>query len=158
VFYGLIFIFSLFLQRHEGLSPLATGLAFLPVTVLIMASDLAAGRTIGRFGTQRVGAVGVLLTGAGCWGMFVIMSVHIAALVVALVAALSVTGFGIGLIVTALTSALLGSVDKSRSGIASGTLTAFLVGSARSPARTRQDLLCDQLSAGAMSCWAPLRL
>ena len=35
------------------------------------------------------------------------------------------TGFGIGLIVTALTSALLGSVDKSRSGIASGTLTAF---------------------------------
>lgn len=40
-------------------------------------------------------------------------------------AALSVTGFGIGLIVTAITSALLGSVDKSRSGIAAGTLPAF---------------------------------
>jgi DHA2 family methylenomycin A resistance protein-like MFS transporter len=37
----------------------------------------------------------------------------------------SVTGFGIGLIVTASTSALLGSVDGSRSGVASGTLTAF---------------------------------
>jgi len=37
----------------------------------------------------------------------------------------SVTGFGIGLIVTASTSALLGSVDASRSGVASGTLTAF---------------------------------
>ena len=28
--------------------------------------DLAAGRAIGRFGTQRVGAVGVLLMGLGC--------------------------------------------------------------------------------------------
>jgi DHA2 family methylenomycin A resistance protein-like MFS transporter len=63
--------------------------------------------------------------GLGCLGMFVILSVHVATLVAALVTALSVTGFGIGLIVTALTSALLGSVDKSRSGIASGTLTAF---------------------------------
>jgi MFS transporter, DHA2 family, methylenomycin A resistance protein len=125
VFYGLIFIFSLYLQRHEGLSPLATGLAFLPVTVLIMASDLAAGRAIGRLGTRRVGAAGALFMGAGCLGMFVILSVRPAALVAGLVAALSVTGFGIGLTVTALTSALLGSVDTSRSGIASGTLTAF---------------------------------
>ena len=39
VFFGLIFAFSLFLQRQEGLSPLPTGLAFLPVTVLIVASS-----------------------------------------------------------------------------------------------------------------------
>ena len=37
----------------------------------------------------------------------------------------SVTGLVIGLIVTASTSALLGSVDASRSGVTSGTLTAF---------------------------------
>jgi MFS transporter, DHA2 family, methylenomycin A resistance protein len=125
VFYGLIFTFSLYLQRHEGWSPLATGLAFLPVTALIMASDLAAGRAIPRFGTRRVGLAGGLLMGAGCLAMFGLLSVHLAALVATLVAALSVTGFGIGLIVTAITSALLGSVDKSWSGIASGTLTAF---------------------------------
>jgi MFS transporter, DHA2 family, methylenomycin A resistance protein len=63
--------------------------------------------------------------GAGCLAMLGILSAHIAALVAALVAALSVTGFGIGPIVTAITSALLGSVDKSRSGIAAGTLPAF---------------------------------
>jgi MFS transporter, DHA2 family, methylenomycin A resistance protein len=57
--------------------------------------------------------------------MFGILSAHLAALVAALVAALSVIGFGIGLIVTAITAALLGSVDPSFSGIASGTLTAF---------------------------------
>jgi MFS transporter, DHA2 family, methylenomycin A resistance protein len=34
-------------------------------------------------------------------------------------------GIDIGLIVPAMTSAMLGSVDRSRSGIASGALTAF---------------------------------
>jgi MFS family permease len=125
VFYGLIFTFSLFLQRHLGLSPLSAGLAFLPVTVLIMASDLIAGRVIAMLGTRSVSTAGALAMGAGCLAMFAILSAHVPALVAALVAALSVTGFGIGLIVTAITAALLGSVDKSWSGIASGTLTAF---------------------------------
>jgi MFS transporter, DHA2 family, methylenomycin A resistance protein len=124
VFYGLIFTFSLFLQRHVGLSPFSTGLAFLPVIVLIIASDLIAGRAISRFGTRSVSTTGALAMGAGGLAMFVILSAHVPAPVPALVAALSVTGFGIGLIVTAITSALLGSVDKSWSGIASGTLTA----------------------------------
>jgi MFS transporter, DHA2 family, methylenomycin A resistance protein len=125
VFYGLIFTFSLFLQRHAGLSPFSAGLAFLPVTVLIMASDLIAGQAIAMLGTRWVSITGALAMGAGCLAMFAILSAHVSALVAALVAALSVTGFGIGLIVTAITSALLGSVDQSRSGIASGTLTAF---------------------------------
>jgi MFS transporter, DHA2 family, methylenomycin A resistance protein len=124
VFYGLIFIISLFLQRHEGLSPLSTGLAFLPATVLIMASDLIAGRIIPVWGTRRVGVSGALLMGLGCLVMLAGLSARVTALVAVLVAALSVTGFGIGLIVTAITSALLGSVDASRSGVASGTLTA----------------------------------
>jgi MFS transporter, DHA2 family, methylenomycin A resistance protein len=133
VFYGLIFIFSLFLQRHEGLSPLSTGLAFLPVTVLIMASDLIAGRATSGLGARRVSLIGALLMGAGCLAMFALLSAraggpvstHAGVLVAALVAGLSVTGFGIGLIVTAITTALLGSVEASWSGIASGTLTAF---------------------------------
>ena len=69
VFYGLIFTFSLFLQRHEGLSPLAAGLTFLPATVLIMASDLIAGRAISVAGTltafRQTGSVlGVALYGS----------------------------------------------------------------------------------------------
>jgi len=125
VFYGLIFAFSLFLQRHEGFSPLSAGLAFLPVTVFIMVSDLGAGRAIQAFGTRSVGTAGSLVMGAGCLAMVGVLAANVPALVTALVAALTVTGFGIGLAVTAITSALLGSVDESRSGIASGALTAF---------------------------------
>jgi len=77
------------------------------------------------FGTRRVSASGALLMGVGCLAMVGLLSTHVAALVVALVVALCVTGIGIGQIVPAMISALLGSVDRSWSGIASGTLTAF---------------------------------
>jgi MFS transporter, DHA2 family, methylenomycin A resistance protein len=125
VFYGLIFALSLFLQRHEGLSPLSAGLAFLPATAAIMASNVIAARAIPVLGTRRVIAGGALLMGTGCVAMVGLLSAHVAALVGALVAALSVTGFGIGLIAVPITSALLASVDASWSGVASGTLTAF---------------------------------
>jgi MFS transporter, DHA2 family, methylenomycin A resistance protein len=124
-FYGLIFALSLFLQRHEGLSPLAAGVAFLPATAAIMVSNLAAARAIPKLGARKVIARGAALMGAGCAAMVILLSAHVAALVAVLVAALSVTGFGIGLIAVPMTAALLGSVDSSWSGIASGTLTAF---------------------------------
>ena len=125
VFYGLIFALSLFLQRQEGLSPLSAGLAFLPATAAIMASNVIAARAIPVLGTRRVIGGGALLMGAGCLAMSGLLSARVPALVAALVSALAVAGFGIGLIAVPMTSALLGSVDSSWSGIASGTLTAF---------------------------------
>ena len=125
VFFGLIFAFSLFLQRQQGLSPLATGLAFLPVTVLIVVSNLVAGRILPARGTRAVDWAGALLMGAGCLAMLGLLAARADPLVPALIAGLSLTGFGIGLVVTAITSALLGSVAPAQSGIASGTFTAF---------------------------------
>ncbi|MFZ0188870.1 MAG: MFS transporter, partial [Streptosporangiaceae bacterium] len=125
VFFGLIFAFSLFLQRQQGLSPLATGLAFLPVTVLIVVSNLVAGRLLPARGTRAVAWAGALLMGAGCLAMLGLLAARADPLVPALIAGLSLTGFGIGLVVTAITSALLGSVAPAQSGIASGTFTAF---------------------------------
>jgi len=125
VFFGLIFAFSLFLQRQQGLSPLATGLAFLPVTVLIVVSNLVAGRILPARGTRAVAWAGALLMGAGCLAMLGLLTARAGPLVPALIAGLSLTGFGIGLVVTAITSALLGSVVPAQSGIASGTFTAF---------------------------------
>jgi MFS transporter, DHA2 family, methylenomycin A resistance protein len=115
VFYGLIFALSLFLQRRDGLNALETGLAFLPAMLGIMTSNI-----LGRnwFGGRTIFA-GALLMGTGC-----LMVLGSQALPV-LIAGLAVTGLGIGLIVPAITSGLLGSVDRSRSGVASGTLTAF---------------------------------
>ena len=125
VFFGLIFTFSLFVQDQQGLSPLATGLAFLPVTVLIVVSNLVAGRILPARGTRAVAWAGALLMGAGCLVMLGLVAAQADPLVPALIAGLSLAGFGIGLVVTAVTAALLGSVVPAQSGIASGAFTAF---------------------------------
>ncbi|HEV2319288.1 MAG TPA: MFS transporter, partial [Verrucomicrobiae bacterium] len=47
-FYGLIFVFSLYFQRVRGLSPLWTGLAFVPMTGACFIANLNIGRISGK--------------------------------------------------------------------------------------------------------------
>jgi len=118
-FYGLIFVFSLYFQTTRHYSPLLTGLAFGPTTAAVLAADLLAGRLVKVIGIRQVIAAGALLMTASLAGLLIISrATAYPAIVVQLVA----LGFGLGLVVPAMTSALLGSVDTSRSGIASGTL------------------------------------
>jgi MFS transporter, DHA2 family, methylenomycin A resistance protein len=118
-FYGLIFVLSLFFQRAQGLSPLQTGLAFAPMTAVVMGANILAGR-IGRGpAARRVIAAGALLLAAGSAAL---LRTGAATPYLQVVAQLVAIGFGLGLIVPVITSTLLGSVDASRSGVASGTL------------------------------------
>ncbi len=118
-FYGLIFVLSLFFQREQQLSSLQTGLAFAPMTAAIMAANLLAGRVAGTLGPRRLIGLGALLMTVGA-GALLGADAH--TFYGALLAQLIVIGFGLGLIVPAMTSSLLGSVERSRSGIAAGTL------------------------------------
>ena len=118
-FYGLIFVFSLFFQRAQHLSALQAGLAFAPMTGAIMAANAVAGGLAARRGAHTVMAGGALLMTAGAVALEGTGSgTAFPALVIQMVA----LGFGLGLIVPVMTASLLGSVDRSRSGIASGTL------------------------------------
>ncbi len=118
-FYGLIFVFSLFFQRAQHFSTLKAGLAFAPMTAAIMAANAVAGGLAQRFGVRAVIAGGALLMAGGAVAL---EGVGADSPFVALVAQLTAIGFGLGLIVPVMTTSLLGSVDRSRSGIASGTL------------------------------------
>ena len=119
-FYGLVFVFSLFFQRGQHLSSLQTGLAFAPMTGAIMGANLLAGRLTGALGPRRMITLGALLMAAGC-GALLGAGAHTA--YGELVGQLLVIGFGLGLIVPAMTSSLLSSVERSRAGVASGTLS-----------------------------------
>jgi DHA2 family methylenomycin A resistance protein-like MFS transporter len=117
--YGLLFVLSLFFQRTQGRSPLAAGLAFAPMTGVVFATNVSASRFAARLGARRVVAVAALLAAAAAAALLPTgPGTPYAAMVVQLV----VLGASIGLIVPLITSELLGSVDRSRSGIASGTL------------------------------------
>jgi DHA2 family methylenomycin A resistance protein-like MFS transporter len=120
--YGLIFVLSLYFQRAQGRSALATGLAFAPMTGVVMATNVGAGRLARRVGARRVMLLGAVLAAAGCFSLlFAGAETPYLAMVVQLVA----FGAGVGLVVPLMTSELLGSVDRARSGAASGTLNSM---------------------------------
>jgi DHA2 family methylenomycin A resistance protein-like MFS transporter len=118
-FYGLIFVLSLFFQRDQGLSALETGLAFAPMTGVVLITNVTAGRIARVTGPRRVMLAGALLAALACAAL---LGVGAGTSYRAMVVPLVVLGGAVGLIVPLMTSELLGSVDRSRSGVASGTL------------------------------------
>jgi DHA2 family methylenomycin A resistance protein-like MFS transporter len=120
-FYGLIFVFSLYFQRLNGLSPFATGLAFVPMMGSVLPANLFAARIAERIGAPAAIAVGCALSAFGC---LMLLGIEPGTSYWEIVAQLMIIGGGLGLLVPPLTSTLLGSVEKSRSGVAAGVLNA----------------------------------
>ena len=121
-FYGLIFVFSLYFQRVNGMSPFATGLAFVPMMGAVLPVNLLAPRVAERIGAPATIAAGAALAAVRMPGAARNRTRHAAT--GRSCAQLIVIGAGLGLLVPPLTSTLLGSVEKSRSGIAAGVLNA----------------------------------
>jgi DHA2 family methylenomycin A resistance protein-like MFS transporter len=117
--YGLLFVFSLYFQQINGLSPLATGFAFVPMMAVVFPVNLLAPRLAERFGAKAVIAAGALISAAACLGL---LGIAHGTSYWAIGPQLVAMGGGLGLLVPPLTSTLLGSVEKSRSGIAAGVL------------------------------------
>src|SRR6202167_2437045 len=111
-FYGLIFVFSLYFQRINGLSPLSTGLAFLPMMGAVLPVNLVAARVSERIGTPATIAAGAVLSALGCLAL---LGIGPGTSYRAIGAQLTIIGAGLGLLVPPLTSTLLGSVEQSRS-------------------------------------------
>jgi DHA2 family methylenomycin A resistance protein-like MFS transporter len=119
--YGLIFVLSLYFQQINGLSPLMTGLAFLPMFGVVLPVNLIAPRVAERFGACRVIAAGAAIAALGCGAL---MLIGADTPYWAIGPQFLAIGGGLGLLVPPLTSTLLGSVEKSRAGIAAGVLNA----------------------------------
>jgi DHA2 family methylenomycin A resistance protein-like MFS transporter len=120
-FYGLIFVLSLYFQQINGWSPFMTGLAFVPMMGVVLPVNLLAPRLAERIGAPATIAAGALIGAAGCLAL---LELAHGTSYWAICAQLVAVGGGLGLLVPPLTSTLLGSVDKSRSGIAAGVLNA----------------------------------
>jgi DHA2 family methylenomycin A resistance protein-like MFS transporter len=118
-FYGLIFVFSLYFQQVNGWSAFATGLAFVPMMAAVLPVNLVAARIAERIGAPATIASGALISAAGCLAL---LGIGRGTSYWAICAQLVAMGGGLGLLVPPLTSTLLGSVDKARSGIAAGVL------------------------------------
>jgi MFS transporter, DHA2 family, methylenomycin A resistance protein len=119
--YGLIFVLSLYFQQVNGWSAFATGLAFVPMMAAVLPVNLVAPDVAEAIGAPATIAAGATLSAAGCLAS---LGIEAGTSYWAICLQLVAMSTGLGLLVPPLTSTLLGSVEKSRSGVAAGVLNA----------------------------------
>ncbi|HEY3732935.1 MAG TPA: MFS transporter [Streptosporangiaceae bacterium] len=125
--FAIFFFTALYLEEVVGDSGYKLALVFLPMTALMIATALAAGRWTGIFGPRWSIFTGCLLFGAGL--LLANLSLDPHPDYWALVSALALTGVGIGATVVPITSSALNAVPPERSGMAaSATNTSREIG------------------------------
>jgi EmrB/QacA subfamily drug resistance transporter len=112
------FFESLYLQQFLGYSALRTGMAIVPMTVLLAAGPLAAKRLLPRFGPRTLILAGGILTTFGLAWMSQLPDhsdypAHI-------LGPLAVTGAGIGLMLLPLAASATAGLEPRYAGLASG--------------------------------------
>ena len=118
-FYGMVFLISLYLQQTRGLSALETGLAFLPMTVLVGFMNILAARIAARFGPNVPIAAGQFLMAVG----LVALVLNVADAPTSILAVLMIpVGLGGALSIPPMIALLLDSAPAERAGTASGVL------------------------------------
>src|SRR5258708_23461426 len=65
--YGVIFILGLYLQRIRGYSPVMSGLMFLPFPIVLLFSNLMAGRLARGTNLRPLMVIGLLVGAARYW-------------------------------------------------------------------------------------------
>ncbi len=116
-FYGTVFLFSLYLQQERGLTPLETGLVFVPTTVVLALLNSVAARAVERVGPRAVIACGLfLITG----GLLALAAATATAPTWALAVLLLPVGLGGPLSMPPATALLISSVPAHQTGVAGG--------------------------------------
>ncbi len=121
--YGVMFILTLYLQVERGLTPMGTGLRFLPLFGMLGIGSLVASMIVRRLGTRLT-----MLTGLACIcvGLSGLVSIPLGAPFAVYGLALGLLGIGIPLSggVVAI-QAMMGAVPRSSVGAASGAMNTF---------------------------------
>ena len=120
--FAMFLYLTLYLQTLLGLSPLQTGVRFLPVTVVAFVVAAISGNLSARVPVRLLLAGGLLLVGVG---LLLMRGLTANSHWTALLAGFLLGGAGIGLINPALASTAIGVVAPQRSGMASGINSTF---------------------------------
>ena len=121
--FGVFLFLTYYLQQNLGYSPILTGVAFLPMTlVLVATSTIATTRLAPRVGPRPLITIGMAL-GAAALLYLTRIGIH-SSFATAILPALLVMGVGLGLIfAVAMSNATLG-VEPQDAGVASATVNA----------------------------------
>jgi EmrB/QacA subfamily drug resistance transporter len=121
-YFAVFFYLTLYLQTVLGLSPIETGLAYLPGTFLAFVVASMTPRLAGRSSPAKIASVGLSLVGAGLAGMLVI---GVDSSWTAILPGFLVLSLGTGLFNPTGSALALRALGKEQSGLAGGTNNTF---------------------------------
>jgi EmrB/QacA subfamily drug resistance transporter len=111
------FVLTVYLQQVSGYSATVSGLALLPVTILMFLLSPISGRLAGKHGPRWFMTFGPLIAAAG---FILMMRMHArAAYFTEVLPGIVVFGLGLSCTVSPLTAAILGGIDQRQAGIGS---------------------------------------
>jgi EmrB/QacA subfamily drug resistance transporter len=117
---AMFFFLALYMQNIKGYSPLEAGVRFLPSTLVIMVAGPIAGRLTDRVGPRPLISTGLLLVaGSLFWQGHLSVDTPYASLAGAFV----LMGFGMGMVMSPMSTAAMNSVEPQKAGVASGILS-----------------------------------
>ena len=114
---GATFLLPVVLQVVWGYSPLASGLALLPLTIIILALSARSGKLAARIGPRLQMSAGPVVVGVGL-AMLTLVT-HGSSYVLYVLPAVVVFGLGLAITVAPLTATAMNSASAEHSGIAS---------------------------------------
>jgi EmrB/QacA subfamily drug resistance transporter len=124
VFFVVILFLPQFMQKILGYTPLEAGAGLLPLMGVFAVTSFGAGPLYERLGAKATVSLGAALVGLG---MFLISLVDRDSGWASLVPGMVVTGVGIGLFYSSITTAAVTAVDPSRSSLAGGIVYMFQI-------------------------------
>ena len=118
--FAVFFFLALYMQNILGFSPLETGVRFLPSTLVIMVAGPVAGRLADRIGPRTPLVIGLLfVTASLAWQSRIQTDTSFGFLVVPFI----LLGVGMGFTMSPMSTAAMNAVDRTKAGVASGTLS-----------------------------------
>jgi EmrB/QacA subfamily drug resistance transporter len=120
--YPLLLFVAIYLQNGLGLSPTATGLRILPLTLVLVVVAPISGRLTNRLPLRLPLTTGLVLIGVG---LLLMRAIDADSEWTALLPGLLVGGLAIGVISPALAAAMVSVLPVERSGLASGINNTF---------------------------------
>jgi EmrB/QacA subfamily drug resistance transporter len=117
---AMFFFLTLYMQNILGYSPLEAGVRFLPSTLIIIAAGPIAGRLTDRIGPRPLMTAGLVIAAIS---MFWQSRIQIDTSYGFLLPAFMLMGLGLGLVMSPMSTAAMNAVDRTKAGVASGTLS-----------------------------------
>ena len=116
---GSLYLLPFLMMQVHGYSAFVAGSVFLPFVAMAFLIGRLSGRICARFGAKLPLVVASLAVAAGLL-MFALPDAEHASYWTSFFPGMVVQGFGMALVITPLTTVVLGSVESERSGLASG--------------------------------------